>query len=250
MKKHLLTIMLLVSSLCFAGKIDSTFQRHQLSFSLTNAMSGQFLDGRHGLCTKIVENHFGLGGSTNKFLPNYSVRLNFNYNLGLSSHFRLETGVGYLLAGQTSVNEYPSEAVLYQYKEFYYLGQFTLPLYMKYIKKTTKGAFTTTFGPCFYIPINFLDHRFDFNVASDAIATHGAFDSGNISYLSTMGLDLKLGYEKKIQHNLSITVGPFISFSNLILLDRNLGNQYTESYYRPYQYYIGLDVAVNLCLKK
>ena len=55
--------------------------------------------------------------------------------------------------------------------------------------------------------------------------------------------------KKKLSKNTSISVGPAIDFFQLLQFHNNdlISN---DSGYHPYQYYIGLDVAINFGLKK
>jgi hypothetical protein len=47
-----------------------------------------------------------------------------------------------------------------------------------------------------------------------------------------------------------VDIGPIVSFDNLFYFNKQIKNAYGFYQSRPYQYYIGLDVAVNFGMKK
>ena len=104
MKNYLLFAILLIASSGFASKTDSTFQRHQISFTITNAISHEFLAGpnweptiNHVHVSQVYQD--GPSMNSAKYLPNYALHLQINYSIGLSKLIRIETGIGYLLQG-------------------------------------------------------------------------------------------------------------------------------------------------------
>jgi hypothetical protein len=242
-----------------ATKADSTFQRHQISVSLANAMSQTFFDDPAHKPTTIV-NYSSYGpfsGSSihGSYLPLYAIHLQLHYSLGITPLIRIETGLGYLLSSSVLSQDYTTTGEFYfvkgSYTAYTFTGNITLPLYLKFTKPTPRGAFTCTFGPDFTLPV----HQFyrQTNVIENNIPKNNntgqvMFQTQTIAQQATMGLYLKLGYEKKIRQNMSINVGPAIDFYHLLAFHDN--NNYTNTGYHPYQYYIGLDLAINFGLKK
>jgi hypothetical protein len=107
MKNLLLLACFLISMGCFASKTDSLFQRHEVSFSVTNAMSlvlfnpNDFGSNEDESATEyypFTKNN-GIGTAVVPFsvtyLPLYSVHAQLGYSLGISKLIRLETGIGY-----------------------------------------------------------------------------------------------------------------------------------------------------------
>jgi hypothetical protein len=103
MKNLILLFALLTTASCFAGKTDSTFQRHQISFSVTNGMSAALvnpdnLGGYDGASTSpyypftrathVYEEDFIYHHAT--YIPNYSLHVKLEYSLGLSKSIRLD----------------------------------------------------------------------------------------------------------------------------------------------------------------
>ena len=257
MKNYLLFAILLIASSGFASKTDSTFQRHQISFTITNAVSHEFLAGRNWEPTinyVHVSQVYQDGPSMNsaKYLPNYALHLQINYSIGLSKLIRIETGIGYLLQGASLSCKYIENQNLFilngAYNEYLYQGSLTVPIHIKFTKPLHNGTFTCTLGPGFTLPVHTFYTLKDYAVNGQSQpdrSSHQAYNSQTIAYFSSIAAYLKMGYEKNLAPNITMDIGPAVNFSNLILLDENLWNTYGASRYRPFQYYIGLDVAFN-----
>ena len=188
----------------------------------------------------------------------YTVHVQLHYSLGITPFFRLEAGIGYLLSGGTLSHYYITPDGFAtnntSTNTYIYSGAITLPLYLKFTKPMPRGAYTCTFGPDFYLPV----HSF-YYAPSGAIAgeeapvshAHTRFTADQVGQASTMGMYLKMGYEKKLpgSSHLMINVGPVIDFNQLVMF--HPGDD-EESYlgYHPYQFYTGLDVALTFGLKK
>jgi hypothetical protein len=241
MKNYILTCFLCATALSFAGKTDSTFQRHQISFSVTNAMSQQFFDGPHGPTIRLYNNDWFYTNFL--YLPNYTLHLRLNYSLGISKHIRIETGIGYMLQGITMKGAYSGEVDFESYTGYSYTGEFTIPIHAKFAKPIGKGAFTCTVGPDLYLPVIYFIRKTQINGGQEANISSQIFTSSSTLYQSSIGFALKMGYEKRINHKLSVDMGPVVNFSNLLFLSKQINQMYASD--RPYQYYIGLDVAFN-----
>jgi hypothetical protein len=72
---------------------------------------------------------------------------------------------------------------------------------------------------------------------------HGLYNTSNTVALSNLGFDLKMGYEKKLTKTSTIDLGPIINFSDQAFFDKATNQQFKNEKYRPYQYYVGFDVA-------
>jgi hypothetical protein len=277
MKNHLLALLLLITCACFAGRVDSTFQRHQFSVSLTNAMSHEFYKNTNatslnapypynGQSNPYIPGYAGGGyptyGSVPAYqlgtsIPLYTLHLSVQYSLGISPHVRLETGIGYLLQGfnyqfritsaQEQVLLADSAVPFPSFNHYLFTGSVTVPVHIKFMKPLKKnGAFTCTLGLNFILPVHSFE-RFDFletdGLAAYSTSYHHLYSKAAISAYASGGLDMKMGYEKKLSNSLAMDIGPMVSFNNLFYFSKQLNNDYSFYQSRPYQYYIGLDVA-------
>lgn len=245
-----------------ASGTDSLFQRHQISLSMSNGMSQTFFDDPGHKPTAVINQSFGnisWYGATYRatYIPLYATHLQLHYSLGLTPALRIETGVGYLLSSYLQREHDVISGELYyeklNYNNYVFTGSITLPLYVKYTKAMGHGALTCTAGPDFTLPVHTISHNIDRTMNSENppdINQHSRLSTSTTGQLSTMGLYLKLGYEKKIRNNLSVNVGPAIDFYQLVQFhNHDWGQQYASTTYHPYQYYLGLDVAVNFGMK-
>ena len=243
-----------------ATKADSTFQRHQISLSLANAMSQTFFDGPNHKPTTIADFTSGIIENSTvihqSYLPLYAAHLQLHYSLGITPLIRIETGIGYLFSSSILKDNYTISGDWYYEKgsstSCTFKGSITLPLYVKVIKPMAHGAFTCTAGPDFTLPVHYYIHETDrvVNGLSEKNADqHGKLSTQYTAQTSTMGFYLKLACEKRIGKNMSVNVGPAIDFFQLLQFHNNdlISN---DSGYHPYQYYIGLDLAINFGFKK
>lgn len=245
-------------SLC-AHQSDSTFRRHELSFSMTNAMSHTFFKNYNGVSTSAqgrqivtVNPEGGLlfKEAFGKAIPGYATQIKVVYSLGLSNQVRLETGIGYLLIG--SIMDFSNGRSSLKYAYHIFQGSLDIPLHVKIKKQLKKGWFSCVLGPHFLIPL----HQFSqikvpttYYMAEHTYSNHQRYAASDISYYSSMGFDIKMGYEHLISHKASIDIGPIFSFTNLVLFSKERIRDYNDMGVRPFAYYIGLDVAINLGLK-
>jgi len=186
------------------------------------------------------------------YLPNYSVHFKFEYSVGISKSIRLETGVGYLMQGLTIKYTLTNQSNTLSSTSYCFIGDISIPLYVKYIKNLSNGAYIFTFGPNVILPTNQIYTTKD--VVSDGASEpsqngHQRFSSNAIANYSSLGFDLKMGYEKELTKAISIDICPIINFTNLFPF------QYNKPYFNGQipdiiQSYIGLDVAINFGLKK
>ena len=187
------------------------------------------------------------------YSPLYSVHMQLHYSLGLSRVVRLETGIGYMINGLANTEGYPTTGGFHEYYKLYtYQGCITLPLYLKFIKPTHHGAFTCTLGPDFTLPVHSFYRYKDINFLSPVeirTSGHSKYTTYQTNQTSSMGLYLKMAWEKQIKSNLSINIGPVIDFYDFISF-HTYANWLVSNEYIPYQFYAGLDVAVNFGLKK
>ena len=240
MKNLLLSYLLLIATGCFASRTDSLFQRHQISFALTNAMSQQFFNGPSG--PTVTHKNYQIPGylGSVQFLPLNALHLKLDYSIGITRNIRIETGLGYLLEGMTLTGGFEDDQ-MYGFPVFgsMYIDKLTFPIHIKLIKPVGKGIFTCTLGPSFTVPIDFF-----FAPKLPYDENNALYDPWSPSH-SSLGFDLKMGYEKRIRKNILINVGPIVNFSDLVFFSKRLNQIYTKTQYRPYQYYIGFDVAFN-----
>jgi hypothetical protein len=283
MKNLFLFSLLLTTSAIFASETDSLFQRHQFGISMTNGMSHEFYKNSHGtsLNSPLPYNGFlnqspiGSGGiypsygsvpiyQTGVSVPLYSLHLELKYSLGLSTHVRLETGIGYLLQGFTYQYRHTpqQEEILIQdsiksgtnFNHYLFNGSITIPVHIKFMKPLKKkGDFTCTVGLNFLVPVH-TSERYTFletaGIPAYSASYHQIYTKTAINSFAGGGIDLKMGYEKKLNRLLSVDIGPIVSFDNLFYFNKQIKNAYGFYQSRPYQYYIGLDVAVNFGMKK
>ena len=246
MRKSITFLLILIATSCLASKTDSLFQRHQISISLTNAMSHLFYKDYDP--TKV--NNSSSTSSNLVTFPNYGMHLNIKYSVGVSEFIRIETGIGYKLCGVTVNfifdNYYYSResGTIYSYG-----GDITIPIHVKFIIPLKKGAFTSTLGPMFDIPIHNVSRVTNYMVDHKPLPDHTyntTFTSEQTSWNASMGFDLKMGYEKQLARNISLDICPIVNFSNLLIFY----SKNEQSNIRPYRYYIGLDLSFNFGLKK
>ena len=265
MKNKILLILLLIVSFSFASKTDSLFQRHQLGFSITNATSIILFNrntfGSNEDQSASAYYPFTVGNLvgtavvpiTVTYIPFYSIHFNCNYSLGLSKLIRIETGFGYLMQGlilKYLENNDPRYVI--SSKTYCYIDNITLPLHIKLSKAMRKGTFTSTLGPNFTFPV----YQFyqttnveQYGVAQSSKFGHQKFDAQSISDNSSIGFDIKLGYEKQMNKQISINIGPIINVINIQYFNylKQLQNRQISS---ALQSYIGLDLALNFGLKR
>ena len=265
MKNLILATLLLLSMGGLASNADSLFQRHQISFSVSNGMSHEFLNdpsGKTSTSSILIYTGNPMGSSNYQFLPGYALYFNILYSLGISRFLRIETGIGYLLQGLVIKFRYLEDGfgpnLLYinqQGSETIneYDGSISVPIHMKMRMAVRGGYLTCTIGPNFFIPTNFrqkISNYYINGIPQPDNTLHQKYDMQTIAYNSSVGLDLRVGYEIHLNKKSSLDIGPLINFENLIFIDKNLKNYYTNLQYRPYRYYVGLDVAVNFGLRK
>ena len=260
--KHILLVTLCLGMLsCQASRTDSLFQRHQVSISLANGMSQTFFSDPGSRPTAIAQYQtvaaYPIGQSYHStYLPLYAMHLQLHYSLGLTRAVRLETGIGYLFSSYLVKEHDIIEGDFFYenmtYNRYYYTGSITLPLYIKYTKATHHGAFTCTAGPDFALPVHYfwrVTVIVNNNVSQPNESRRIMLKTNATGHNATMGLYLKLGYEKSINHNLSVNVGPVVDFYNLMKF-HSQDLQAPLSSYTPYSYYLGLDVAINFGFRK
>lgn len=198
-----------------ATKADSTFQRHKFSISLTNAMSQTFFD-RPGHKPTANVNYFQ-GSYYNgisihdSYLPLYAANLQLHYGFGITPIVRIETGIGYLFSSSLQRSNYniygdwnyeTGSSTLYTFT-----GSISLPLYVTFTKQMKHGAFTCTLGPDFNLPVHYYIHETERIVNGQReknIDQHGKFQTSTTAHISTMGMYLKVAYEKKLPKNLPL----------------------------------------------
>jgi hypothetical protein len=260
MKIICLLLFTLLGASSQAGNIDSLFQRHQFIISETDGFAHQFDNGPNGATTHDVVttgNMFFPKVTDTRYLPNYALHIHFLYSLRLTKHIRLETGLGYMFEGYTLRATYVQTTEVYlikgSYNGYQFIRSFTVPIHIKFMKPMGGGAFTCTFGPNFTMPIQSFtkeNHIVQGGISEANTTIRERYNSASTFYQSSMGVDLKMGYQKQYYKQMALDIGPVVNFSNLALLDKNLQAADRASGYRPYQYYIGLDVAIVFSLKK
>lgn len=257
MKNHLLFALILIVSSGFASKTDSTFQRHQISFAVTNGISLVLLNPDYfgGYESSTTTPYYPYARATQihsndyiyhqiEYLPNYSFDIKIKYSVGLSKTIRLESGIGYLMQGLT-IKYYGSPGIYYFTSTTYcYISMLVIPLHIKFTKPVHKGSFICTLGPNLTFPFNDFYKTTDVyedEVKQPSQSGHEHFNS--ISDNASLGFDLKMGYEKELTKAISIDICPSINFTNLLpFYDRKqLNGQIPD----VLQSYVGLDVAFN-----
>ena len=208
MKKIAILCMMLYTIDCLASKADSSFQRHQISVSLANAMSQTFFDGPNhrpvtiaDLTSGVIENSTVIHQS---YLPLYAAHLQLHYSLGITPMIRIETGIGYLFSSTMFKENYTIYGDWYYEKgsstSYTFTGSITLPLYVKITKPMAHGAFSCTAGPDFTLPVHYYIHETDIvvnDLSEKNIDQHGKLSTQYTAQRATMGMYLKLAYEKK-----------------------------------------------------
>ena len=114
-----------------------------------------------------------------------------------------------------------------------------------------KGAFTVSLGPDFTLPVHKYFHQ-RYNLNSTNIQEdhgHQKFSTDQTGQKSSMGIDFKMGYEKQLGKNMSINVGPDFNIYQLVQFHSNHAYYFNRGY-TAYQYYLGLDVALNFGIGK
>ncbi len=257
--KYILTLIILLS-VCKgdAKAIDSLFHRNQISFSVANGVSQEFMSDPNSKPTTVFNYSPAITGglyriyTQEKYQPLYAIHLQMRYSYGISNLLRIETGISYLLCGSLIKLSYNGDFAsgYEQITENYYsyTGSIIIPIELKLSKAMRHGVFTCTLGPQFTLPVHSFQHIKD-NMVNDTlqpdIKTHERYKTSLTKQFSTLGFDLKLGYEKKLNNNASINIGPVIDFFNLVYFHNNNDILSNSSGYHPYQFYAGVDVAVN-----
>lgn len=245
MKNILLACLLLTALSCFSTGRDSTFRRHEFSVSAALGASQLFFDGpNHGPTNKVFFYSYYSGYDAYTPLPATHIQL--RYSLGISPVLRLETGIGYLLAG-IKIQVQGGQAIYIINTQHSYEGFITVPVHVKVIKRMPHGDFTCMIGPDFALPVHYF-YRNDgdpkIGLANTDPKGHERFSASQTGRGSVMGFYMKLGYEKQVKPNLSVNVGPVVDFFQTVLLHPNDSNYRASGYY-PYGFYAGLDVAIN-----
>jgi hypothetical protein len=166
---------------------------------------------------------------------------------------RLETGIGYLLAGGLQRGYVPPiyfNSGSSHFDKFYYKGCITLPLYVKVIKAMHRGAFTCTIGPDFALPVNdTYKYQNMQNFRTLDPKDHYRYRTYQTTDAASMGVHLKMAYEKHLTRHLLINVGPVIDFYGAVHFHPGYDSYYNHFNYTPCQFYTGLDVAFSFGLK-
>ncbi len=249
-----LLCLLLTGASVFALKTDSLYQRHMLSFSVTDAVSQEFIKGSSG--PTINEKVYGVWyRRESQYLPGYAMHLEINYSIGITKNIRFETGLGYLLKGITIKSRIETGDLIYaqsNYTDHQYIGRMTIPLHVKFIKPLHKGAFTCTVGPGFNFDVNHINIRDHYTVNGKSQPSATSYNTLD-DYIGGPGIDLKMGYEKQLSRRLAIDIGPVINFTDPTLFGKYLKAFPVNVYSAPnlsFDYYVGVEVALNFGLKK
>jgi hypothetical protein len=257
--KYILTLVIVSSVLSVHAKsIDSLFHHNQISFSIANGISQEFMSDPNNKPTTQFNYSPAITGSLyriyiqEKYQPLYAMHLQIRYSYGVSSLLRIETGISYLLSGSlirlSNGDEFASGYERGSQNNYSYTGSIVIPIELKLSKAIRHGVFTCTLGPQFTLPVHSFQHIKD-NMINDTLQpdfkTHERYKTSLTKQFSTLGFDLKLGYEKKLNSNVSINIGPVIDFFNLVYFRNNNDVENNSSGYHPYQFYAGVDVAVD-----
>jgi len=251
MKKIIIAFLLLPTHLCYASETKNKketkndFKKNQLSFALTNAMSQEFFVGADHKPTTSPK--YGLGPDIRlQYLPLYACHLQMRYTIGISRTFGIETGLGYLL-NMTMYDTYEGLSAVKTQHQLNEVGYITLPLYGKVNMAIGRDKLSFKFGPDFSLPVHSHLESTSYHVSgwnpSDWSSTH-RFRTNETGQYATMGICAGIAYEKKIRSATTISVGPVIDFFNLAQFHPHdiTANGFD---YHSYNYYIGLDVAIN-----
>jgi|GEM_PF-4679656 len=249
MKKISILCMLLAALSASASRTDSLRHKQTLSFAITNAASQTFFDGPNHTPTAVVEHTISnveyYNDIRSSFLPLYAVHLRMDYGVQINRIFSIETGLGYLLSGNLIQQRTILDGdIYYQHKTFNtysYTGSITLPVSAVFTKKIGKGAFTCALGSEFNLPVNAFARQtstIQNNVAEPNTYTHTRLHPNTSGQQAAMGACLKLGYEHK-----SVNIGPIVDFYNLVQFHDSNTN---SPGFHAYQFYAGVDVAINL----
>jgi hypothetical protein len=262
MKKLFLLLALLLQLHCYATykkskKPEPVFHRHTIGFAMTNAVSSAFYNGTHGPTETFIRGTYTYGGINTlpyvyiQYRPSYTWNLNVNYSYGISKTIRIETGVSYLIQGLFSsevTHIYPSIGMGLDNANF--KSSLQIPLHIQ-IKKLFKNSFLTfTFGPDFAIPFfdNYIVENPNIPIKNWYVSETS--NSSTISENTSMGFDLKVGYEMQITKRATCNIGPVANFNNLILFHHDADNFSILDDRQLFRYYVGLDLAFNFGLEK
>ena len=256
MKSLLLSFLLFMSLGSYASKTDSLFHRHQVSFSVTNGVS--VVPYNYGIpfgysnypyfpYNNMTYNPYGIPPNFYlSYLPNYILHLKLEYSVGLSKLIRIEAGAGYLIQGLT-IKYYGNPGIAYYTSTAYcYIGMLAIPLHIKFTKALRKGFFTCTFGPNVTFPFHEFYTTTDVQengIKQPSQSGHQRFSS--ITDNASLGLDLKMGYQKQLNKHLSVNFGPIIYVMQIDWVNYRKMDADQQVPRLPFESYIGLDVAFN-----
>jgi hypothetical protein len=248
MKNITLLSLLLYALSGAASKTDTTFHHNQIGLSITNAMSQEFCEGANHKPTASPSFYTDNGISSLHYLPVYALHLQLRYTVDISRGYGIETGLGYLLnMTLNDLEESASGAAIERVsRQLVTTGYITLPLYARYTRVIHQGALHFKLGPDFSLPVN-VRSATSYDLASltanNNVYTH-RLSANETGQNAMIGLCAGMSYEKKLQRGMSVSVGPVLDFFNMDLFHKI--NTLTNYYgYHSYQYYVGLDVAVN-----
>ena len=254
MKKIIVSCIMLTVQFCYATEAKSKkdtqndFEKNQLSFALTNAMSQTFFDGPGHKPTTCPQYGSGLGYPYRvQYLPLYAFHLQMRYSIGISRTFGIESGLGYLF-NMTMYDTYEGTSTNKNEHLLNEMGYITLPLYGKVNIAVGGSKLSFKFGPDFSLPVHSRSAYHYLATLPPGYQTEGVykhrFTTNETGQYATMGLCAGIAYEKKIRSSATVSVGPVIDFLNLAQFHRHdIFNN--NSGYHTIQYYIGLDVAIN-----
>ena len=258
MRKIFFGIVILSCTFAMATSADSTLGRHAFSISMANGFSQQFFEGPNhhlsnswGLIQALENTPPRYMPPPTTYLPMYTVHVQLHYSLGLTHFLRLETGIGYLLSGST-LN--PSGVPGSSFATYVYYGAITLPLYIKVNVPMRRGAFTCMLGPDFCLPMHGFNKANSESLEGEEspyVNGHARYTTYQTEQASSMGVYLKMGYEKRLHGSLPLTIniGPVVDFNQLVMF-HTLDNEASSYGYHPYQFYAGLDVSLTFGLKR
>ncbi|MBS1593607.1 MAG: outer membrane beta-barrel protein [Bacteroidetes bacterium] len=227
--------------------------KHAITLTVTNAGSWAFYKGPSGpQRTAITASHQAQGyDDVRIYYPAYTFAVNIGYTYRISSLLRLETGLTYMLYGQTTTSgkqnynlpHLTNGTFLYNTK----IGYITIPVRLAMVKYVGRSAFKFSAGPELSLPMNKLEKLDNTAGPFRSRYSQGPIHSAEFEPNINIGLAIKAAWGIPISDRASFDIGPVFDFNNLIMPDNTTASyNYTEK--RVFTYYAGLDLAFSLGL--
>ncbi|MBS1687058.1 MAG: hypothetical protein JSS76_20145 [Bacteroidetes bacterium] len=252
MRKLTLVFFLVLSLQCMAAmnqeKPIYLKSKHAINITVTNAVSYAFYNSPSGpsstatIASCPVQGH----DQVRVYYPAYTFAIQAGYSYRITHLVRMETGLTYMLYGQTMISgtqKYYSplltNGTLYNRQQ---IGYLTIPIRVAFVKYVKHNALKINIGPELSLPLNKLDNIDNPNLPMRTLHNHSFIKSAEFVSNINLGLAVKAAWGVPISDRVSLDIGPVFDFNNMVAPDQN-SYSYHVAIRKVFTYYAGLDVA-------